>query len=129
MSHEKIVDRNQFAKDLGEFLVELQSIDATDGSYGGLHNYYRGCPLTEFKFHEWTLSSLDILGNLVDKEKCLEIWNKAISTEWMNDPVWIHGDVAPGNLLVTNSRYKQLLTLALWQWGTCYRPCHGLDFF
>lgn len=109
VTRENIVDTNQFAKDLGGFLVELQSIEASAGPFGGLHNYYRGCPLTEFKFHEWTLSSLDELGELVDRERCLEIWDRAISTEWKKEPVWLHGDVAPGNLLVTNGRLSAVI--------------------
>ncbi|MEQ2525109.1 aminoglycoside phosphotransferase family protein [Bacillaceae bacterium CLA-AA-H227] len=109
VTHENIVDINQFARELGEFLVELQSIDASEGPFGGIHNYYRGCPLTEFKFNEWALSSLDTLGNLVDRERCLKIWDRALSTKWMNEPVWIHGDVAPGNLLVTNGRLSAVI--------------------
>lgn len=109
VTHENIVDMKQFAKDLGEFLVELQSIDSSEGPFGGIHNYHRGCPLTEFKFNEWALSSLDTLGHLVDREKCLEIWNRAISTKWMKEPVWIHGDIAPGNLLVTNGKLSAVI--------------------
>jgi aminoglycoside phosphotransferase (APT) family kinase protein len=100
---------NEFALELAAFLKELQSIEALEGPPGGEHNYYRGCPLTKFKFNEWTLSALDILGNLVDREKCLKIWNRAISTEWTKAPVWIHGDIAPGNLLVANGRLSAVI--------------------
>jgi aminoglycoside phosphotransferase (APT) family kinase protein len=34
----------------------------------------------------------------------MNIWLKAISSKWENEPVWVHGDVAPGNLLVKNRK-------------------------
>jgi aminoglycoside phosphotransferase (APT) family kinase protein len=108
-----IFNINELALQLAKFLKELQSIDASEGPPGGEHNYYRGCPLTKYKFNEWTLSALDTLGNLVDREKCLKIWDRATSTEWTNAPVWIHGDVAPGNLLVTNGRLSAVIDIGV----------------
>lgn len=102
LTHNNISNINEFAFTLAKFLKELQSIEALEGPPGGEHNYYRGCPLSSFKFNEWTVLGLDTIDNFVDKEKCLNIWNRALSTEWTKEPVWIHGDVAPGNLLVTN---------------------------
>ncbi len=109
LSHNNITDINEIAYELSGFLKELQSIEAIDGPPGGEHNYYRGCPLTAFKFNEWTLTGLDTLGNLADRDKCLSIWNRALSTEWTNEPVWIHGDVAPGNLLINNGRLSAVI--------------------
>lgn len=36
--------------------------------------------------------------------KCSHIWQEALASEWEKDPIWIHGDVAVGNLLVKNER-------------------------
>jgi aminoglycoside phosphotransferase (APT) family kinase protein len=113
LTHNNIANINEFALDLSEFLKELQSIDALEGPPGGEHNYYRGCPLTSFKFNEWTLSALDTLGNTIDRDKCLTIWNRAIATEWTKEPVWIHGDVAPGNLLVANGRLSAVIDFGI----------------
>lgn len=117
LAQDNISDINEFALQLSAFLKELQSIEASEGPPGGEHNYYRGCPLTKFKFHEWTLTALDILGDLIDREKCLNIWNRAISTEWRKEAVWIHGDIAPGNLLVTNGRLSGVIDFGVMSVG------------
>lgn len=111
--YSNIENINEFALELSGFLKELQSIDTLEGPPGGEHNYYRGCPLSRYQFNEWTLTALDTLGNLVDKEKCLRIWNRAISTEWTREPVWIHGDVAPGNHLVSNGKLSAVIDFGI----------------
>ncbi|PRT31804.1 aminoglycoside phosphotransferase family protein [Bacillus wiedmannii] len=42
VTKQNIRDLNEFAADLGAFLVELQSIDASNGPIAGAHNFYRG---------------------------------------------------------------------------------------
>ncbi len=45
------------------------------------------------------------------------IWNKALETQWTKEPVWVHGDIAPGNLLVDKTGdYVRLLTLEFSVW-------------
>lgn len=109
LTHNNISNLNDLALDLSGFLKELQSLETLNGPLGGEHNYYRGCPLTQYKFHEWTLTALDLLADVLNRDKCLAIWNRAISTKWSKDPVWIHGDVAPGNLLVANGRLSAVI--------------------
>lgn len=109
LTHNNISNLNDLALDLSGFLKELQSLETLNGPLGGEHNYYRGCPLNHYKFHEWTLTALDLLADVINRDKCLAIWNRAISTKWSKDPVWIHGDVAPGNLLVANGRLSAVI--------------------
>lgn len=33
-----------------------------------------------------------------------EVWEAALSTSWKNPPVWVHGDISAGNLLVRNGK-------------------------
>ncbi|CEP86963.1 Aminoglycoside phosphotransferase [[Clostridium] sordellii] len=96
------VDLNQFAIDLANFLKELHSIDCSGGPLGGEHNFFRGGDLSVY--HKETVSSLDKLKNIIDTEKCMNIWLKATSSKWENKPVWVHGDIASGNLLVKNRK-------------------------
>lgn len=96
------VDLNQFAIDLANFLKELHSIDCSGGPLGGEHNFFRGGDLSVY--YKETVSSLDKLKNIIDTEKCMNIWLKATSSKWENKPVWVHGDIAPGNLLVKNRK-------------------------
>ncbi|WP_169082607.1 aminoglycoside phosphotransferase family protein [Paenibacillus sp. PL91] len=111
LRHDNISDMNEFAVELSMFMKELQSIDAKDGPAGGEHNYFRGCPLTVY--NDQTLSALETLGGLADTEKCLKIWHQAIASEWTKKPVWIHGDIAPGNLLVKNGKLSAVIDFGI----------------
>ncbi|HGA1025371.1 TPA: phosphotransferase, partial [Bacillus cereus] len=42
VTKENVRDLSEFAADLGSFLVELQSINASNGPLAGTHNFYRG---------------------------------------------------------------------------------------
>ncbi|WP_340139736.1 phosphotransferase [Paenibacillus popilliae] len=101
------VNLNQFAKDLATFLKEFQLIDCTGGPIGGTHNFFRGGDLAVY--HDETQSALMELSNVVDVKTCIEIWNKAMNTKWTKAPVWVHGDIAPGNLLVENGRLSGII--------------------
>lgn len=39
----------------------------------------------------------------------LKVWDEAVSTAWPDQPVWVHGDVAPGNLLVCQGRLAAVI--------------------
>lgn len=98
---ENIDNSNQFANDLGVFLVELQSIDASGGPLAGEHNFYRGGDIAiyddEFR---------DAINNVntFNKHLLKEIWELALTSKWSGEPVWIHGDIAPGNILIENGK-------------------------
>lgn len=97
---DNVVSRNSFAIELAAFLKNLQTIDTTDAPLAGKHNFYRGGNL--LVYHEETISSLNSLKDVLPVEKLNDIWQCAISSKWDKDPVWLHGDVAVGNLLVMN---------------------------
>lgn len=106
-SQERIVDRCQFAKDLAKFLVELQKIDASDGPSPGPHNFYRGGSLTTYEAE--TQEAISKLKDRIDVNAVREVWEAAIATRWSNPPVWVHGDISPGNLLVTGGRLSAVI--------------------
>jgi aminoglycoside phosphotransferase (APT) family kinase protein len=97
-----ISDLNAFAISLAEFLLALQSIDATDGPEPGLHNFFRGGSLATYD-HE-TRQAIEILGDKIDSESVKDIWALALSESWRHAPVWVHGDVSVGNLLLEGGR-------------------------
>lgn len=101
------VNSNQFAIDLAVFLKEFQSINCTGGPIGGTHNFFRGGNLSVY--NDETQSALKKLNGVIDIKKCSEIWSKAISSKWTKPPVWVHGDIAPGNLLVSNSKLSSVI--------------------
>ncbi len=87
---------------MGLFLKELQATDASQGPLAGKHNFYRGGSLSIYNGE----SQMAIENNkeLFDSGLLSEIWNLALESEWESEPVWVHGDIAPGNLLVQDGR-------------------------
>jgi len=97
-SLERIPDMTQFATSLAEFLRALQRCDATGGPIAGPHNFFRGGPLTTYdvEVHQ----AIGTLGEKIDTDFANAIWNEALASFWTEAPIWVHGDVAVGNLLV-----------------------------
>ncbi|MFC5464193.1 aminoglycoside phosphotransferase family protein [Lederbergia graminis] len=102
ITHENIVDKIQFAKDLAGFLVELQSIDATDGPFAGEHNFHRGGDLAVYD--EQSKNAIENNNEILNADLLREIWELSLQSKWNIKPVWLHGDVAPGNLLVKDGK-------------------------
>lgn len=102
-----IADLTAFATTLAGFLHALARVDATGGPAPGAHNFFRGGPLATYEGE--ALEALDRLGDEVAREAVLRAWEHATSTSWDRDPVWFHGDVAVGNLLVRDGRLAAVL--------------------
>jgi aminoglycoside phosphotransferase (APT) family kinase protein len=101
------VDLNALAKSLGEFLVALQSIDTTNGPLPGPHNFYRGGSLAVYD--DEVRRALAILKDKIDTAAAIKIWETALATSWQKHPVWAHGDIAAGNLLVKNGQLSAVI--------------------
>jgi aminoglycoside phosphotransferase (APT) family kinase protein len=86
------------AFDLANFLNELQSIDTSEGLEPGLHNYWRGDHIGVYDIQaRIQIAQLDAV---IDSKKVLALWEAAMTTQWNQPPVWIHGDIASGNILI-----------------------------
>jgi aminoglycoside phosphotransferase (APT) family kinase protein len=96
-----------FATTLAGFLNALGRVDATGGPAPGEHNFYRGGPLATYE--DETLQAIDALGDEVPGEAVKRVWDVAMTTSWDREPVWFHGDVATGNLLVRDGRLAAVL--------------------
>jgi aminoglycoside phosphotransferase (APT) family kinase protein len=97
-----IGDLTAFASALAAFLVALARIDAGDGPPPGPHNFYRGGPLSTYA--DETLRAIDALGDEIPGDAAKRVWDDAMARSWRRDPVWFHGDVATGNLLLRDGR-------------------------
>ena len=106
-SHAEIADLPGFATTLAGFLNALGRVDATGGPEPGEHNFHRGGPLATYA--DEALQAIDTLGDEVPTEAVKRVWEDATSTSWERDPVWLHGDVATGNLLVRDGRLAAVL--------------------
>jgi aminoglycoside phosphotransferase (APT) family kinase protein len=97
-----IADLRQFAIDVAQFLAALQRINPAGGPPPGPHNFWRGGPLATYDAD--TRQSLAILDGDIDTETATAVWHTALTNTWHDEPVWVHGDVAVGNLLVEHGR-------------------------
>ena len=94
----RIGDLPAFATALAGFLVALGRIDAAGGPEPGEHNFYRGAPLSTYEAE--ALDAIERLGDEIPRDAVERVWEDAMSSSWDLEPVWFHGDVAAGNLLV-----------------------------
>jgi len=93
-----ISDINLFAQSLAKFLKALQQCDATGAPSAGPDNFYRGGDLSIYDAD--TRKALAQIDDKKLSDALRVIWEKALSSSWQYAPVWIHGDIAVGNLLV-----------------------------
>ncbi|TCO44865.1 aminoglycoside phosphotransferase (APT) family kinase protein [Kribbella antiqua] len=106
-SHDSVSDLSGFAHSIAEFILALQSCDASDGPAAGAHSFHRGAP-PEF-YHDETMEALVVLKDRIDADLAREVWDAALSTSWDRPPVWFHGDIASGNLLVQDGRLSAVI--------------------
>lgn len=112
VEHAVVADLDKAAVDLATFLVALQGVDPDDGPRPGLHNWYRGGPLTRYQGD--VDDGLEVLRSRLDADAVLELWQAALAATWDGKEVWLHGDVAVGNLLVRDGRLAAVI-----DFGTC----------
>ena len=103
----RIADLRLFAISLAEFLNALQRVDPVGGPPPGRHNFFRGGPLTVYDTE--TRQALAVLEGRVDTDAAFAVWEAALGAKWEGPPVWFHGDVAVGNLLVKDGRLAAVI--------------------
>jgi aminoglycoside phosphotransferase (APT) family kinase protein len=96
-----------FASRLAGFLAALRGVDATGGPPPGEHNFFRGGPLGTYE--DEAMEAVEALGAEIPRDAVMRAWEDAMRTSWERDPVWLHGDVATGNLLVRDGRLAAVL--------------------
>jgi aminoglycoside phosphotransferase (APT) family kinase protein len=104
---ERIADLRDFATSLAQFLIALQRIDPTGGPPPGPDNFHRGGPPTIYDAE--TRQAIAALGGRIDVDTATEVWEAALATTWHGSPVWIHGDISAGNLLVQGGRLSSVI--------------------
>jgi aminoglycoside phosphotransferase (APT) family kinase protein len=101
-------DTHQAATAIVQFISALQQIDAADGPPAGAHNSYRGVPLIA-RDPEARQGIADLRG-MIDTETAAAAWDAALSVPaWSGQPVWLHGDLQSGNLLVHRGQISAVI--------------------
>jgi aminoglycoside phosphotransferase (APT) family kinase protein len=95
---DRIADPVAFADDLARFLTALWGVDSAGGPAAGAHSFHRGGALAVYDAE--TRAALDALGPRVDRTAATRMWEAALASPFTGPPVWFHGDIAVGNLLV-----------------------------
>jgi aminoglycoside phosphotransferase (APT) family kinase protein len=104
---DRIENLTEFAISLAHFLTALQQIEATGGPPPGLHSAFRGGPL-EFYAAE-ARQAIAALKDEIEVEAVTNVLEAALATPWRGTPVWFHGDVAVGNLLVQRGQLSAVI--------------------
>lgn len=102
-----VADRVGLARALAGFLKALHRVDVTGGPTPGAHNFERGGDLAVYDGD--TRAGIKALGGRIDAGEAQRIWQAALAARWAGPPVWVHGDVAPGNLLVMDGRLSAVI--------------------
>jgi len=102
-----ITDLEQAAIDLGHFVLALQKINPAGGPFSR-----RGKPLATCD-HE-TRRALQSLHGLIDVDAATRAWENALNVPvWHGLPVWTHGDLHAGNLLVDGDKLTAVIDFGM----------------
>lgn len=104
---ERIADLSEFAADLAGFLNELYQIEAEDGLAPGKHNFFRGGSVSVYDAE--TRQAIAYLQDKIDTDAATAIWEEALNATWTGRPVWVHGDISWGNLLVNDGKLSAVI--------------------
>jgi aminoglycoside phosphotransferase (APT) family kinase protein len=100
------VDLDLAAISLAAFIAAMHGVDTAGGpvKVGST----RGAPLAGRD--RATRAAIEELGDRVDVPRVTEVWEQALSASaWTRPPVWIHGDLQGGNLLVHQRRLSAVI--------------------
>ncbi len=98
---------SSLARAIAEFLVSLQKIDPATGPLPGPHNFFRGGPLITYDAE--ARAAIRLANQRIDAPAAMSAWLSATSTTWENPPLWIHGDIAAGNLLTRRGNLSAVI--------------------
>lgn len=101
------INLEELAFDMAIFLKELQLIKDVSGSMPGQHNWWRGDHISVYD--KDAQEQIAKLAGIIDAEKAMDLWNRALSTKWNKVPVWIHGDFAIGNMLMKDGKLSAVI--------------------
>ncbi|WP_411071249.1 aminoglycoside phosphotransferase family protein [Streptomyces sp. cmx-4-25] len=101
-----ITDPAHAATELGRFGVSLRAADATGGPAS-----FRGGPVTDWERGAMA-PAIETLGadGTLDAAAVTEAWEAVLRLPpWRGDPVWVHADLLPGNLLTRDGRLHAVI--------------------
>jgi aminoglycoside phosphotransferase (APT) family kinase protein len=105
---ERIANLSQAATEMAQFITALHGIDSAGGPPPGHHNSFRGMPLSSRDAA--TRTAIANLRGTLDEAAMTAAWDAAFNAPvWNSPPVWIHGDLQAGNLLIQGGRLNAVI--------------------
>jgi aminoglycoside phosphotransferase (APT) family kinase protein len=102
-----IDDMSRFAVSVAEFIRALQRCDTAGAPLAGEHSWFRGA--SPAHYDEETRRYLAALKGRIDTDRAATVWEAALAATWSGAPVWFHGDIASGNLLVADGKLTAVI--------------------
>ena len=102
-----IANMDEFASSLARFLIALRRIDASAGPAPGLHSFHRGARLVVYDVQ--ARQAMAALGEQIDNDAATRVWQAGLASAWNARPVWVHGDISVGNLLVRQGQLHAVI--------------------
>lgn len=101
---DRIADPRGLAGELAAFVAALRRIDPTEGPPAGASLALRDAPVR---------AAIAALGDVIDAAAATAAWEAALrQPAWTGPPVWLHGDLAPGNVLLVGGHLGAVIDFA-----------------
>jgi aminoglycoside phosphotransferase (APT) family kinase protein len=101
-------DLDNAAADLARFVRSLRAVDTVDAP--ARERGSRGGPLRDLD--DRVRAAVGALGNRIDARAARRVWDEAIEAPGWSEDSWVHGDLLPGNLIVSGGRLSAVI-----DWG------------
>jgi aminoglycoside phosphotransferase (APT) family kinase protein len=106
-SEETVVDRAQAAHHLADFVSGLRNLDASGAPVSRRGESFRTQDLK-------TRDAIAALGGAVDGVSLTRLWVQALPLpDWSGEPVWVHGDLMPTNILADDAHLTGVIDFGL----------------
>ncbi len=103
----KDLNLDLLAAQVASFLLKLHKVDTTNAPLPGKHNFWRGWNLSVYD-HE-VKGALKSLSGLIEINSLQDVWQSALASSWQRDPVWVHGDLSVGNIILKDGQVEGVI--------------------
>jgi aminoglycoside phosphotransferase (APT) family kinase protein len=111
---DRIAEPRRAAVELAGFVTALRGVDPTGGPPPQASNAFRGVPIGDgapsVAQDKAVRHRIARLADMVDTDGLTAVWEAALAAPaWDGPPVWVHGDLASGNLLAIDGRLHAVI--------------------